>query len=390
MIQNARAKVEELGLTSALERRFATLDDITINDVLFADRETRKQLDADVFDTITPKAASAKKLDKVEEIGIEDFISSVLPKATSLEVMVENEHLNRFVSLIAPCDLTAKRLFKWKNNFSWSYQGDFADSIKERVKSAGGKVDGDLRCSLSWSNYDDLDFHMKEPGGFEIYFGAKNSGTGALDVDMNAGGGQSKTPVENICYLDRKRMKPGVYRLSVHQFCQRETVDVGFEVEIEFDGVVHTLSYPKAVRGGENVAVADIQYSHETGFKIVPALSSSQVAKEAWGIKTQEFTPVEAVMLSPNYWGETDGTGNKHYFFMLRECLNAGSARGFYNEFLLPELNQHRKVLEIVASKSKTKESASQLSGIGFSSTQRGHLLCKVKGSFTRTVKVMF
>jgi hypothetical protein len=186
-------------------------------------------------------------------------------------------------------------------------------------------------------------------------------------------------------------MKPGKYTLAVNNYTRRETVDVGFEVEVEFDGVTHTFSHPNAVQTGETVVVAEIHYSREDGFKIGKSIPSSQMAKEAWGIKTQSFTPVEAVMLSPNFWGESGkGTGNKHFFFMLKGCVNEGTTRGFYNEFLLPELNVHRKVLEIVGSKMKTKESDTQLSGIGFSSTQRSHLLCKVKGSFTRTVKVMF
>jgi hypothetical protein len=392
MIQKAREKVEEIGLTSALERRYATLDDISIRDVLFADRNTKKKLNADVFDEITPKATSTKKLDKIEEIGIESFIKDVLPKVSSLEVMVENTHLNRLVSLIAPCDLTAKKLFKWNNNFSWSYAGDFADSIKEKVKKAGGKVDGDLRCSLSWFNYDDLDLHMMEPGGNEIYFGSKTSPlSGSLDVDMNAGSGTTRSAVENICYADRRKMKPGIYTLSVHNYRKRESVDVGFEVEIEFDGVIHAFSHPNAIADSGVALVAEIHYSHEAGFSIGKSLPSSQVAKEAWGVKTQGFTPVEAVMLSPNFWAETGtGVGNKHFFFMLNNCANDGTARGFYNEFLTPELNEHRKVLEIVGSKMKTQESDIQLSGLGFSSTQRGHLVCKVKGSFTRTLKVVF
>lgn len=393
MIKKARKKVEEIGLTSALERRFATLDDISVQNVLFANHDAKKKLNADVFDEITPKATASKKLDKIEEIGIDDFIQNVLPKITSLEVMVENAHLNRLVSLIAPCDLTAKKLFKWDNNFSWSYQGDFADSIKEKVKKAGGNVTGDLRCSLSWFNYDDLDLHMKEADGFEIYFRDKRSprSTGSLDVDMNAGSGSTRSAVENICYTDRRKMKPGTYALAVHNYNKRESTDVGFEVEIEFDGVIHTFTHPRAVANNETVVVAEIHYSHETGFSIGKSLPSTQLAKEVWGVKTQDFTPVEAVMLSPNFWDASgSGVGNKHFFFMLQGCVNEGTTRGFYNEFLRTDLNEYRKVLEIVGSKMKTKESDTQLSGIGFSSTQHSHLVCKVKGSFTRTLKVLF
>lgn len=395
MIEKAKKTVEELGLTSALERRYATLDDISIRDLIFADRETRKKLGGTVFDEIAAtKATSPKNFDKVEEIAIDDFIKDVIPQATSLEVMVENTHLNRLVSLIAPCDLTAQRLFKWGNNFSWSYHGDFADSIKERVKTAGGKVDGDLRCSLSWFNFDDLDLHMKEPGGYEIYYANRqrlSPNAGMLDVDMNAGGGSTREAVENICYVDRRRMSQGIYTLFVHNFCKRESVDVGFEVEVEFDGAVHTFAYADAVKDRDIVAVAKIAWSPDKGFKIVESLPSSQKNKQEWGISTNDFVPVSALMLSPNYWGESgQGTGNKHYFFMLHGCVNDGAARGFYNEFLTAELNQHRKVLELVGSKMKTKEDAAQLSGLGFSSTQRGHLLCRVKGSFTRVLKIVF
>lgn len=75
---------------------------------------------------------------------------------------------------------------------------------------------------------------------------------------------------------------------------------------------------------------------------------------------------------------------------MLDGCLNDGKARGFFNEFLNEELTTHRKVLEVVGARMKTEESVNQLSGLGFSSTQRNSVLCRVKGSFDRVVKINF
>ena len=92
-------------------------------------------------------------------------------------------------------------------------------------------------------------------------------------------------------------------------------------------------------------------------------------------------------MLSPNHW-DGHGIGNRHWFFMLDVCRNDGSARGFYNEFLRSDLDQHRKGLELVGSKMRAEEAVDQLSGLGFSSTQRNHLLIRVNGG--RTLKVMF
>lgn len=391
MVAQAQAKVEELGLISALERRYAVLEDITVNNVLFADRESKAKMGG-VFDDIASSVTEKpQKFDKVEEVSIHDFIKYVMPHAKSIEVMMENRHAGNLVSLIAPCDMTAKGMFKWSNNFSWSYAGDLADSIKERVKRAGGNVSGDVCCRLSWFNYDDLDLHMMEPGRYEIYFATRNitspSG-GRLDVDMNAGVGETRTPVENIFYKTVTTMKPGLYDLFVHQFRKRETKDLGFEVEVEILGETFSFAYEKAVKQDERIKVARIQY-RDSKFSIVESLPSSTVSKQLWGITTNVFHKVSTIMMSPNYWDDR-AVGNKHYFFMLDGCKNDGQARGFFNEFLTEELNQHRKVLEIVGAKMKTEESDNQLSGLGFSSTQHNTLTCRVTGSFSRIIKIIF
>ena len=390
MIAKAQETVNELGLTTALERRYATLDDITVNNILFADRSTKRTMN--VFDELSAGAAvDIKKLGKVEEISVADFISKVLPTAQSVEVLFENRHAGNMVSLVAPVDPTAKPLFKWPNGFSWSYVGDLADSIKERVKQAGGSVTGDFRASLAWFNYDDLDLHLSGPNRLHVFYGSRlDLGSGCnLDVDMNAGSGKTRSAVENITFPSRSKMREGEYTLFVNQFSQRETQDIGFEVEIEFDGIVHSFSWANPIKTGNNVAVCKFQYSHKTGLTILESLPSKQTSKTVWGLPTQTFQKVRVVMLSPNHWDERE-SGNRHFFFMLEGCLNDGTARGFFNEFLSESLTPHRKVLEMVGAKMKTDASDTQLSGIGFSSTRRDHLLCRVAGSFSRVVKVLF
>ena len=389
MVLNAQRVVDELGLTSALDRRYARIDDITINNVLFADRSAKKAMSA--FDELAASVpVTPKSLVKVEEVGIEDFIMKILPRAESLEVMFENRHAPNLVSLIAPVDPTAKQLFKWPNNFSWSYVGEVTDSIKERVKAAGGNVMGDFRASLSWFNYDDLDLHLREPRGEEIYYGNKMSrNCGSLDVDMNAGSGTTRIPVENIVYPRREAMPDGEYLLSVENFRKRETQDVGFEVEVEFDGMIHSFAYSKPLSTKERVEVCTFIYSRKGGMEIVKSLPSSPTTKTIWGVPTQAFHKVRVVMLSPNHW-DGKAVGNKHYIFAIDGCRNEGKARGFFNEFLNEGLTPHRKVLEVVGAKMRTEESEHQLSGLGFSSTQRNHLFCKVQGSFSRTVKIVF
>ena len=95
------------------------------------------------------------------------------------------------------------------------------------------------------------------------------------------------------------------------------------------------------------------------------------------------------VMSSPNHW-DNHTIGNKHWFFILNNCINENKTRGFYNEFLSNELTEHRKVLEVLGSKMKTEKCNSQLSGLGFSSTQKNTVLCRVSGSFSRTIRINF
>lgn len=420
MVQKAQAKIEELGLTSALERRYATIDDITVNNILFVDRAVRPSMSklfgapygkgkqfsgTDAFADILSKVPeNTKKLDKVEEVTIEDFLANIVPKAESLELLVENRHAGNLVSLIAPVDPGSKNLFKWSNRFSWSYAGEMADSIKERVKKAGGSVTGDLCCRLAWDYVDDLDFHMYEPTGGHVSFRdvrrlSKNGGM--LDVDANGCDGMKADPVENIYYAEKRRMHDGVYSLVVNNYSRRSN-GTGFEAEVEFGGVQYNFVYEKALRTDETVKVADITYSKVDGFSIKALLPSTQASKQVWGMQTETFRKVNVVMLSPNYWdlgagASTQlgsygvyGVGNKHYFFMLDGCHNEDKARGFFNEFLSNELEPHRKTMEMVGSKMRTEESERQLSGLGFSSTQRGSVLVRVKGSFQRVVKVAF
>lgn len=399
MLEAARDKITELGYLDSLSRRFATLDDITVNNILFSNRDAAKRISGagDVFDAMMGEAkASQKKFSKVEEIPVEKFVSDVLPTAQEVEVYLENKHASNMVSLIAPAVEGSKPMFKWDNGFSWAYTGNMTDSaMKERVKAAGGNVDGVLRFSIQWNDTDkfspnDVDAHCYEPSGFHIHFARNFHGAtgGYLDVDIRFPN-EGTVAVENITWPDKRRMRPGRYQFIVHQYAHRGGRD-GFRAEIEFDGTIYSFNYDKDLRQGEQVAVADVILDTNGNFTIEEKLRSSTSTREVWGVKTNNFVPVSVVMFSPNYWDEQNGIGNKHYFFMLKGCVNPESPNGFYNEYLTNELIQHRKVFEALGGKMAVASVDDQLSGIGFSSTKRNELIVKVKGQTERIMKVKF
>lgn len=135
MVESAKKEVEKLGLAEALSRRHAQIEDVSVKDVIFVDRDARKKMKGGAFDDLPVKATSIpKSLDKVETIGIQDFLDKVVPGATKIEVMFENRLTPNLVSLIAPAREDSGRLFQWDNGFSWAYAGDFTDSVRERVK----------------------------------------------------------------------------------------------------------------------------------------------------------------------------------------------------------------------------------------------------------------
>jgi hypothetical protein len=411
MVEKAKATLQELGLTSALERRYAALNDITVNNIIYANRDAKKVILNDVFDDIVGSIPNKpKNLDKVEEVSIDKFLADILPKADSIEALVENRLSGNLVSLIAPADPTAGQLFKWDNLFSWSYNGDLADSdIRRAVQARGGRVDGVFRFSHSW-NYDKrnaslMDLHVFLPDNRitaenvinDTYGNSERVGWnhrnhpksgGVQDVDYTHPAPVGYIPVENITFPSLHRMPEGTYICKIHNWQLRTPTQGGFRAEIEFGGEVFQYEVDRPLKNKEWVTVAEVTLK-DGQFTIKHHLSTGTTSKKVWGIDTETFQKVNVIMHSPNHW-DGQGVGNRHYFFMLDGCQNDGQARGFYNEFLKSELDPHRKVFEMVGSKMRADESKNQLSGLGFSSTQRNHVMVRVKGSFSRVLKVVF
>ena len=134
MLEDAKKTIEELGYTDSLNRRHATLDDITVNNILFSNKDSAKRIaGANIFDEMMNEIAiNPKRYSRVEEVSIDDFINKVLPTTKEVEILLENKHAPNMVSLIAPENKNAKTMFKWNNNFSWAYAGNITDSTMKK------------------------------------------------------------------------------------------------------------------------------------------------------------------------------------------------------------------------------------------------------------------
>jgi hypothetical protein len=395
MLEQAKDKLAELGLLNSLGRRYATVDDLTVNNVIFKSRPSTVGESEDPFDMLSKDVTeSVKKFSRSEKVSMDQLITDIIPKAKTVEVLVENRHESNMVSLIAPEDKESKSLFKWNNGYSWSYKGNITDSLmKERVKMAGGKVDGVLRFSIQWNdgsdyNNNDFDAHSKEPNNNTIYYQNKrivHPSSGMLDVDI-INPIRNKPAVENIIYSDLSKMPIGTYKFRVHTYSDNGGTD-GFSAEIEFDGNIYSYSYPHRTRNNEFIDIAEVTLSKDRIFSIKHLLDHSKSSKDIWNLSTNKFHNVHTVCLSPNYWESEKGTGNKHYMFFLDNCINEDNSNGFYNEFLRQDLNDHRKVFEALGNKMKAKYSDNQLSGLGFSSTQKKKFICRIDGKKTYTVE---
>lgn len=403
-IKEAKVFVDENGYTPSFNRRPANTDDIKANEILHLNSEGGdQQKDVHLFDGVKSSKSTRHKrseFDKVEEVGIDQFMYEILPTCTEVEAFLTNDHEDSMVTLTTAENKNSKQIFKWNNNFSWTFNGNLAGKslIKNSVKQLGGKVDGILRFSIMWAegtNDDsDLDAHCKEKPGEHIFYSHKRSGAtgGNLDIDIinpqSHKRSSKKNVVENITYPNYPN-DDMEFDFYVHQYSERRSE--GFKAEIEFKGVQFQYEHPYPIQQGKNVKVATVKFI-DGEFTIKHHLTPTDgfgVEKEIYNLKSGHFHKVKLACLSPNHWGE-NAVGNKYYFFFLEGAQAQKSMRSFHNENLKGDLVVHRKVMEVLANTTMVESTQEELSGIGFNSTVRDDVVLRLKGSHKRVVRVKF
>lgn len=118
---------------------------------------------------------------------------------------------------------------------------------------------GDVQVSLTWDSTDDLDLHVVDPSGDEIFYGDPISSSGGeLDVDSNAACDQtSTTPVENVFWPDGGS-PTGHYQVQVrlYQECGGDGATQDFSVTIRLGGIV-TDTFDGTVTEHQTVTVTE-------------------------------------------------------------------------------------------------------------------------------------
>jgi hypothetical protein len=178
-IEEARKFVEENGYEDSFDRRFANIDDIKVSEILHSNVGEGKIKSVSIFDNVKATSTRHKRseFDGIEIVSIDKFMKDILPTCTSVEAFLTNQQEGNLVSLTTANNKDSKPIFKWSNNYSWTFNGNLAgkSQIKENVKLAGGKVDGVLRFSIMWAdgNGDDSDLRFLDQTGVIVGLLAK-------------------------------------------------------------------------------------------------------------------------------------------------------------------------------------------------------------------------
>jgi len=400
--KDAEKFVVENGYVESFDRRLAKLSDIKASEILHINVDTNVNTNVTIFDQVKTVSTRHKKseFNNIEEVSIDKFMKDILPNCTSVEAYLTSNLEKNLVSLTTSKVKDSKPIFKWSNNYSWTFNGNIAghSEIKENVKEKGGKVDGVLRFSIMWNetgkDNSDLDAWCVEPNNIKIGYDTPyrkdrgnmlTSSSGNLDVDIINPSG--KLAVENIAHHTKSKLQAGKYRYYVNGF--NPSNSQGFKAEIEIEGDVYQYNYNKPVGYKEIIDVATIIVGKNGDITIEHHLPETTMSKKIYGLDTNNFHKVNLVCLSPNHWDDNK-VGNKFYFFMLDKCTPDTDIATFHAENLIPELAEHRKVLEVLSQVSRATSEKNTLSGLGFNATVKNELIVKLGGTFKRTIKLKF
>jgi len=128
---------------------------------------------------------------------------------------------------------------------------DYPEEIRTLIESAGGHK-GEIEVALIWKNSNDLDLHVVDPLGEEIYYGHNRSQSqGWLDVDRNAGCSNiDPSPVEHVRWPEGA-VPNGEFKVYVNHYSNCGARDpTPFQVAIKTGGEI--LNFDNSISHGDS------------------------------------------------------------------------------------------------------------------------------------------
>jgi hypothetical protein len=113
---------------------------------------------------------------------------------------------------------------------------------------------GEIQTNVTWDSPADVDLHLLDPSGKEIYYASRTSTTGGqLDLDSNAACGTDGPRAENIFWPDGIVVPHGEYILRVDYWSSCNATRTNYTVTINLRGLpprIYTGTFTGAGSGG--------------------------------------------------------------------------------------------------------------------------------------------
>jgi hypothetical protein len=120
---------------------------------------------------------------------------------------------------------------------------------------------GDVKVTLTFPPYHDLDLHVFEPGGFELsYLQPSSASGGKLDLDSGSNCLPTVASAENV-FWPAGAAPVGEYRVVVHVFEQCDPGAIDFTVRIENGGAVETF-HDTFADGSQGTSLEVVRFTH--------------------------------------------------------------------------------------------------------------------------------
>lgn len=143
--------MEKLGVTSALARRFARLDELSL------DWRPTREPTSGIFANLRTDSGRAKIPLGMQRMTWEKFTRIVLPGAQKLELQLATHH--SFIALTTAADPNAPPILKWdflaaRNPVGWYCYSRFTSSTQWNLRGTFVPVTGICRLPCEWGAFD--------------------------------------------------------------------------------------------------------------------------------------------------------------------------------------------------------------------------------------------